>query len=70
MKKNKNPALSGVVLFSTIVLLNSCNGMKNPDRPIPAENEESNFITVQDGLKIFVYEYVPVSDVKNTIICL
>jgi pimeloyl-ACP methyl ester carboxylesterase len=67
MKKNKNPALSGVVLFSTIVLLNSCNGMKNPDRPIPAENEESNFITVQDGLKIFVYEYVPVSDVKNTI---
>jgi len=41
--------------------------MKNPDRPIPAENEESNFITVQDGLKIFVYEYVPVSDFKNTI---
>ena len=41
--------------------------MKNPDRPITAENEESNFITVQDGLKIFVYEYVPVSDFKNTI---
>jgi len=41
--------------------------MKNPDRPIPAENEESNFITVQDGLKIFVYDYVPVSDFKNTI---
>ncbi|MCU0473386.1 MAG: lysophospholipase [Bacteroidales bacterium] len=41
--------------------------MKNPDRPIPAENEESNFITVQDGLKIFVYEFAPVGDFKNNI---
>jgi len=54
-------------LLSIFILLNYCTGMKNPDRPIPAENEESNFITVQDGLKIFVYEYVPVSDFKNTI---
>jgi len=55
------------VLLSIFILLNFCTGMKNPDRPIPAENEEGNFITVQDGLKIFVYEYVPVSDFKNTI---
>ncbi len=55
------------VLLSIFIMLNFCAGMKNPDRPIPAENEEGNFITVQDGLKIFVYEYVPVSDFKNTI---
>jgi alpha-beta hydrolase superfamily lysophospholipase len=67
MKKNKNPVLSGVVLFSIIVLLNSCIGMKNPDRPIPEENETGTFITVRDGIEIFVYEYAPVRDFKNTI---
>ena len=67
MKKNKNPVLSGVVLFSIIVLVNSCIGMKNPDRPIPEENETGTFITVRDGIKIFVYEYAPVRDFKNTI---
>ena len=55
------------VLLSIFLLLNFCTGLKNPDRPIPAENDEGNFITVRDGLKIFVYEYVPVSDFKNTI---
>ena len=55
------------VLLSIFLLLNLYTGMKNPDRPIPSENEEGNFITVQDGLKIFVYEYVPVSDFENTI---
>lgn len=41
--------------------------MKNTDRPIPKENETGSFITVRDGIKIFVYEFVPVSDFKNTI---
>ena len=49
------------------LMLISCSGMKNPDRPIPEENEDGTFITVRDGIKIFVYEYVPVSDFKNTI---
>jgi alpha-beta hydrolase superfamily lysophospholipase len=41
--------------------------MKNPDRRSPATEAEGHFLTVRDGLKIFVYEYVPVSDFKNTI---
>jgi pimeloyl-ACP methyl ester carboxylesterase len=67
MKKNKNPVLSELVLFIIIVLLNSCVGRKNPDRPIPEENETGTFITVRDGIKIFVYDYAPVRDFKNTI---
>ncbi len=30
-------------------------------------NETGTFITVKDGIKIFVYEFIPVSDFKNTI---
>jgi alpha-beta hydrolase superfamily lysophospholipase len=41
--------------------------MKNPDRPIPDKNETGTFITVRDGIKIFVYEFVPISNFKNTI---
>jgi alpha-beta hydrolase superfamily lysophospholipase len=54
-------------LFSVFLLLNYCTGMKNPDRPIPDEKEAGTFITVRDGIKIFVYEFVPISDFKNTI---
>jgi alpha-beta hydrolase superfamily lysophospholipase len=48
-------------------MLFSCSGMKNMDRPITDENETGTFITVSDGIKIFVYEFIPVSDFKNTI---
>lgn len=41
--------------------------MKNPDRIIPAENKAGTLIPVRDGIKIFVYEFVPVSDFRNTI---
>lgn len=41
--------------------------MKNPDRPIPEENETGTFITVRDGIEIFVYEFASVGDFKNTI---
>lgn len=41
--------------------------MKNHDRPIHEENETGIFITVRDGIEIFVYEYTPVRDFKNTI---
>jgi alpha-beta hydrolase superfamily lysophospholipase len=41
--------------------------MKNPDRPIPEENEDGSLITVRDGIKIFVYEYVPEREVNKTI---
>jgi pimeloyl-ACP methyl ester carboxylesterase len=59
--------LSGVALFSILLMLISCRAMKNPDRPIPKDNEEGSFITVRDGLKIFVYEFVPGREFKNTI---
>lgn len=48
-------------------MLISCNGMKNPDRPIPEGMEEGSFVTVSDGIKIFIYEYVPKIDFKSTI---
>lgn len=67
MQGIKNTILSGVALFSISLLLISCNGMKNPDRPIPEDNEEGSFITVRDGKKIFVYEYVPSCDFNHTI---
>jgi hypothetical protein len=67
MKKNKNPILSVFTLFSILLMLNSCTGMKNPDHIIPAGNETGTFVIVRDGIKIFVYEYAPVSDYKNTI---
>lgn len=41
--------------------------MKNLERPIPKDNEEGSFITVKDGTKIFVYEYVPKNEYKSTI---
>jgi alpha-beta hydrolase superfamily lysophospholipase len=67
MKENKSSILSVVALFLISLMLISCSGMKNPDRPIPKDNEEGTFVTVRDGTKIFVYEYAPVSDFKNTI---
>lgn len=67
MKENKNSIFSGVALFSLILVLSSCKGMKNPDRPMPAGDEQGSFITVRDGIKIFVYENVPDNDFKNTI---
>ena len=59
--------LSGVALFLILLMLISCNGIKNSDRPLPENDETGSFVTVRDGVKIFVYEYAPVSDFKNTI---
>jgi len=67
MKENKSSILSVVALFLISLMLISCSGMKNPDRHISKDNEEGTFVTVRDGIKIFVYEYAPVSDFKNTI---
>ena len=54
-------------MFLISLIINSCTGMKNLDRPIPEENEKGTFVTVKDGTEIFVYEFVPVNDFKNTI---
>jgi alpha-beta hydrolase superfamily lysophospholipase len=48
-------------------LLCACSGLKNFDRPVMKDNEAGNFVTVRDGTEIFVYEYAPLSDFKNTI---
>jgi alpha-beta hydrolase superfamily lysophospholipase len=66
MKENKDSIFSEVTLL-IILMLSSCSGMKNPDRPLVKENEPGTFITVRDGIKIFVYEHVPESGFKNTI---
>jgi alpha-beta hydrolase superfamily lysophospholipase len=41
--------------------------MKNFDRPLPTDPSNGTFITVRDGIQIFVYEFVPVTDFKNTV---
>jgi hypothetical protein len=67
MRENKNSILSGIAILSISLMLISCTGIKNPVRPLPNENEEGFFLTVRDGVKIFVYEFVPGSDFKSTI---
>lgn len=64
LKKSK--LLKGALLLISLLLI-SCNGLKNPDRPIPAADEEGSFITIRDGIKIFVYEYIPEKEFNNTI---
>lgn len=41
--------------------------MNNPDRPSPANEAEGHFLTVRDGLKIFVSEHSPEGGSKTTI---
>lgn len=59
--------LSVAGLLSLILTFTSCKGMKNNDRPAPGPEEPGYFVTVSDGLKIFIYEYIPVTDFKHTI---
>jgi alpha-beta hydrolase superfamily lysophospholipase len=63
----KSSILSKSALFLFSLIMISCHGMKNLGCQIPKKNETGSFVTVRDGLKIFVYEYVPVSDFKNTV---
>ena len=58
--------LTGTLLLMSLMLI-SCGGMKNPDRPMLKDNEEGTFVTVRDGIRIFVYEYVPSSEYKSTV---
>jgi alpha-beta hydrolase superfamily lysophospholipase len=67
MKKIKNSLLSEVALFSILLMLISCNSMKNLHRPMPKDFEEGSFITQGDGIKICVHDYVPASDFKSKI---
>jgi hypothetical protein len=66
-EKEKTSVLSGFAWFSILLLSISCRGMKNHYCAIPKENEGGSYITVNDGLKIFVYEFIPGSEFKNTI---
>jgi alpha-beta hydrolase superfamily lysophospholipase len=64
----KNPlSIKRISLFLGLNMLLSCQGMKNVDRPVPDEMEDGLFITVKDGTKIFVYEYVPKIEFTCTI---
>ncbi len=56
--------IKGILLS---LMLISCSGMKNLDCPMPQDNEEGSFFTARDGIKIFIYEYLPKSKFKSTI---
>jgi len=57
----------GIGLFLFCLIITSCNRMNNPDRPSPANEAEGHFLTVRDGLKIFVSEHSPEGGSKKTI---
>lgn len=41
--------------------------MSNPNQPEITENDQGTFFTSNDGIRIFVYEYVPVIDYNCTV---
>jgi len=60
-----SPTGTGLCLICLIIA--SCSGMKNPDRQSPGNEAEGHFLTVRDGVKIFVSEHSPEDGSKNTI---
>ncbi|HAY70935.1 MAG TPA: hypothetical protein DCX89_03525 [Saprospirales bacterium] len=57
-----------MIFFSLCcTLFFSCNELKNPSRPVLLEKEPGTFVTAKDRIKIFVYEYLPVSDYSCTV---
>jgi len=58
--KNSIPVILSLMLIA-------CSGTKNIERPVPDCKEGGYFVTVRDGLKIFVYEYLPRESFTNTI---
>ncbi len=66
---NKIRKLTTTKIFCILycILFISCIEMKNPSRPEIADNESGTFITVKDGLKIFVYDYIPATDYNCTV---
>ena len=64
-KEDLQYKIKGALLLT--LMLTSCRGIKNTERPLPKENEEGAFVTVRDGLKIFVYEHIPEKEFVITI---
>jgi alpha-beta hydrolase superfamily lysophospholipase len=58
-------SVCGMLMIS--IFLNSCSGTKNAGRPSPGGDEAGTYLTMKDGASIFVREYVPAADFKNTI---
>ncbi len=58
---------TGTGLFLICLIITSCSGMNNPDRPSPANEAEGHFLTVRDGLKIFISEHSPEGGSQTTI---
>lgn len=63
-KTNIITIICQVLILTTVY---SCNGIKNPCRPFPSENEAGKFIKVRDGINIFVFEHIPDCEIKSTI---
>lgn len=59
--------LQKILCAFTCIHFISCNEMKNLSRPEITNNEPGAFITVMDGLKIFVYEYMPATNYNCTV---
>ena len=60
-------ALQKILCAFACIHFISCNEMNNLSRPEITDNEPGTFITVKDGLKIFVYEYMPATDYNCTV---
>ena len=56
-----------IVFTFLIVIFISCSVMNNPIRPRLSKGEQGTFFTSKDGVKIFVYEYIPSAQYNSTV---
>lgn len=58
----------GIIKFIIFVLLiTSCNSVENSVRPETVNETGGYFFTARDGLKIFIWEYIPVVNSAKTV---
>lgn len=67
MKYKRYIIAIGIIFFIILPIFMPWQEMKNPERPIFNNSWEGSFITVRDGTKIFIYEYIPPHGYKSTI---
>lgn len=50
-----------------MITVDSCTSFKNNDKPEFINKKEGHFVEMRDGLKLFIYDYVPMDKYASTI---
>lgn len=58
---------NGTGICLMYLLVTACSGMENPGCQSPDNEKEGHFLTVRDGMEIFISEFVPTGEIRNTI---